>query len=1163
MAPRSGGLSSPGFLALLATQFFGAFNDNMLRWLAVPIAQSVVGTTAAVTWGCVFLTAPFLVFTPVAGWLADRYSKRTVIVVCKVAEIAIMLLAVGAILSEQVWALFAVIALMGTQSALFGPAKFGSLPDLLPAGLLAKGNGLMGLTSIAAVAMGTVAGFALYDFSFPTPGVETPQQMWLPALALVGVAVAGTLASLFLTRFSAADPERPPVLNPLTDLVPALKILVQDPPLLRTSLGIAFFFFLASLSQMNIDPFGELILGLSKTDVGLLLALLVVGVGLGSVLAGLWSPNRIELGIVPVGAFGIVVSAIAVFIAGSLFDPSLPPKEQFAYVGSCAALLLLGISAGLYDVPLEAYLQDRSPEATRGTILAGNYFISFSFILVSSGLFYLMHGVIGMSAAEIFMVAGIGTIPVALYATKVLPDVSIRFLLWLWSRMNYRMRVTGLENVPAEGGALIVANHVSFVDGILILSSLPRMCRFIIYADFAEMPFLRRLAPVMQVIPIRATDGPRSIVRALQEARRAVEAGELVCIFAEGQLTRTGQMQPFQRGLLRIVDRTNIPVIPTHLDGLWGSIFSYHKGRVFWKRPLKWPYPVAIRYGEPMIQPDDAAIVRQQVERLGAEAAIDDVKRRLIPARKFIRHCKRHGNQPKLADSSNVAVTGRRTLVGALAFARVLKRSVLADDERHVGVLLPPSVGGCLANAALALLGRVSVNLNYTLSDEMLNVCVRKGKIRHVLTSRRFLEKKPTELEGVEWVFLEDVKAQVSALDKVLSMAEAVAMPASLLERRLGLHRIDPDDPLTIIFTSGSTGEPKGVVLSHGNIGSNIDAIDMLLDLKEQDGILGVLPFFHSFGYTATMWLPICHRLRAVYHFNPLDARVVGRLCQEHKLTILMTTPTFMKMYLRRIEPEQLKSLDLVITGAEKLPMELARAFEEKFGILPTEGYGTTELSPVAAVNVPDHRSQVVQQGTKLGTVGRPIPGVAAKVIDPDTGEDLGIDQEGLLLITGPNVMQGYLDEPDKTAEVIREGWYSTGDFGKMDADGFVTITGRRSRFSKIGGEMVPHILIEEELTRLCEDENDEEGLLILAVTAVPDEFRGERLIVIHRDLPKPVDVILRELAQTGFPKLWLPSSDSFLRVDEIPVLGTGKLDLRRLKEVAMEHFSASPATQS
>ncbi len=770
-----------------------------------------------------------------------------------------------------------------------------------------------------------------------------------------------------------------------------------------------------------------------------------------------------------------------------------------------------------------------------------------------------MNELLGLSPAEIFMVAGLGTIPVCYYVFRILPDMSVRFLFWVASRTLYRVRVQGAENIPESGGALLVANHVSWVDGILVLVSSARLIRFLIWSDFTTKPGLRPLAKAMRVIPIKATDGPKGLIRSLQAARSALEEGELVCIFAEGQLTRTGQLQNFQPGLLKIVSGTGCPVVPVYLHGLWGSIFSYHGGRFFWKRPHQWPYPVTVVFGKPMPEPEDVYPVRRAVEDLGVTAMELEKPSQLIPVRQFVRQCKRRKGQAKVADSSGLELSASKLLIGSLAMRRVLERSVFSDDEPMIGLLLPPSVGGCLANMAVALTGRAAVNLNYTLTDETLNFCVREAGLRHVLTSRRFLEKRPVSLQDAEFVFLEDLKERITGLDKGIAAFATYVIPAFVLERMLGLTRINPDDTCAIIFTSGSTGEPKGVMLSQHNIGSNIDAIEKLLQLEPTDTMMGVLPYFHSFGYTATMWLPMCFNAKAVYHFNPLDARTIGQLCQKHAVTIALATPTFLRSYLKRITPEQFHKLDTIVTGAEKLPPDLARQFEEKFSVQPSEGYGTTELSPVAAVNIPDHRSSdITQIGTKLGTVGRPIPGVMAMVVDPETREDLGLNTEGLLLIKGPNVMKGYLHHPKKTAEVIRDGWYNTGDFARIDDDGFISITGRQSRFSKIGGEMVPHLRIEEELARIVDDPATEDVDLLVAVTSVPDERKGERIIVVHKPLRNPVDQVLKELAACGLPNLWLPSADSFLEVEQIPLLGTGKLDLQGLKQLALDHFAAT-----
>ncbi|MEO1998672.1 MAG: AMP-binding protein, partial [Planctomycetaceae bacterium] len=646
----------------------------------------------------------------------------------------------------------------------------------------------------------------------------------------------------------------------------------------------------------------------------------------------------------------------------------------------------------------------------------------------------------------------------------------------------------------------------------------------------------------------------------LQTAREALIDGNLVCIFAEGSLTHTGQLQSFQRGMMRIVAGTDAPVVPVYLDELWGSIFSFRGGRFFWKRPRQWPFPVSISFGTPLENPDNVNVIRQAVQNLGVQSVEARKSRQLIPARQFLRQCRGSLFRSKVADSSGAELTGGKLLTGSLLFRRLLASGVIGDDERMVGVLLPPSVGGVIANTALTLMGRVAVNLNYTLSEDVVDFCIKECGIKHVLTSRRFLEKRPYNLD-VSFVYLEDLKEQASSGQRLFALLQAMLLPATVLERMLGLTSVKPDDLMTVIFTSGSTGEPKGVMLSHHNVMSNIDAVDQVFHITRDDVLLGVLPFFHSFGYTVTLWLSVTLDPKCVYHFNPLDGRTVGKLSEKHGTTILLSTPTFLRGYLKRCTTEQMHALDLAIVGAEKLPQDLAEAFEEKFGVWPTEGYGATELSPVAAFNVPAHRAGTTNETTsKPGSVGRVMPGASAKIVDPDTGDDLGIDNDGLLMISGPNVMQGYLNRPEKTADVLQDNWYNTGDIARIDNEGFITITGRQSRFSKIGGEMVPHIRVEEELARIVgnpdsDDEDDDQPEILVAVTAVADPKKGERLIVVHKPLSKSIGDVLPALTECGLPNIWIPTADSFLEVENIPLLGTGKLDLKALKDLAIEHF--------
>ncbi|NDH95691.1 MAG: acyl-[ACP]--phospholipid O-acyltransferase, partial [Planctomycetia bacterium] len=355
-------------------------------------------------------------------------------------------------------------------------------------------------------------------------------------------------------------------------------------------------------------------------------------------------------------------------------------------------------------------------------------------------------------------------------------------------------------------------------------------------------------------------------------------------------------------------------------------------------------------------------------------------------------------------------------------------------------------------------------NLNYTASQPILDICIERAGLDHVISSPAFLSRVNLEV-GHRLLDAAALRQRLTLSQKLQAWAEATLLPLSALERRLGLDQISPDDVLTIIFTSGSTGDPKGVVLSVENVGSNVRAIADLLHVSPADTALGVLPLFHSYGYTTAFWVPLTLDPAVVYHTNPLDAKVVGRLAREFHATVLMATPTFLRTYIRRTDAEDFSTLEVVFGAAEKLTAEVSDAFERKFGVRPSEAYGATELSPLVAANVPPSRHVPGRPvDAREGTVGRPILGCVAKITDREGTAELPVGSEGLLWIGGPNVMQGYLDRPDLTAEVVKDGWYCTGDIARLDADGFITITGRQSRFSKIGGEMVPHVTVEEKL---------------------------------------------------------------------------------------------------
>jgi acyl-[acyl-carrier-protein]-phospholipid O-acyltransferase/long-chain-fatty-acid--[acyl-carrier-protein] ligase len=746
---------------------------------------------------------------------------------------------------------------------------------------------------------------------------------------------------------------------------------------------------------------------------------------------------------------------------------------------------------------------------------------------------------------------------IALFLIFRRPVLLVRFPLWVLTHTIYRVRVLGKENVPAIGPALLVCNHVSYFDWLFLLAAQKRHIQFVVFAGWTKVWGLRHLLRWAGVIPIDHTAGPRKIVQSLQQAAAALKDGHLVCIFAEGRFTRTGFLLPFRRGFEQILKHCSAPILPVCLEQVWGSIFSYWGGKLIWKWPQELPYPVTVAFGKLMPPTAAAAEVRLAIQKLSADCAIERVPRRPLVHRQFVRMAAGHPFRPCLIDpliQKGKPLSYGKVLVGAICLSRQL-RAVLGDDQM-VGIWLPPGAPAALANIALALLGKVSVNLNYTASPAVVQSALRQCKLRHVITSKRFTAKVALEPSAdVSLLYLEDIQPRISRWQQLRTYLTVLSLPGVVLERWvLGLGRHKPEDLATVIFSSGTMGDPKGVMLTHANIAANAESMIQVVMPRPKDRLLGILPFFHSFGYTVTLWVPLQVGASAAYLPDPRQSRQIGELCRKYQCSLFLATPTFLRLCLRRCEPGDFASLRFLLCGAEKLPEGLAKEFEDKFGIVPLEGYGCTELSPAAAANVPDQEKDGFRQiGNKPGTIGQPLPGVAGRVLDPEKLEPLPPEQEGMLLIYGANVMAGYLGRPEDTQKVIRDGWYVTGDIARYDGDGFLTLTDRLSRFSKIGGEMVPHQRIEDELHALTEA-----GEQTFVVTAVPDEAKGERLVVLHRPLNgQHVKQLWQQLNDRGLPNLWLPRERDFYQVPEFPILGSGKLDLKRCKELARELSNA------
>jgi acyl-[acyl-carrier-protein]-phospholipid O-acyltransferase / long-chain-fatty-acid--[acyl-carrier-protein] ligase len=1154
-SPKRHGLKGRSYWALIVTQFLGAFNDNAYKMIVLLFVSAGMVSTkggAKFTSGSTATFAvAYILFSAFAGYLADRYSKRLIIVLSKVAEIGVMGLAFAALLAGDKITPIIVLFMMAVQSTFFSPAKYGILPEMLDDEELSQGNGIINMTTYLAIILGTVVGSGLMT-GFGTFVKEDGQvtyegSLHYAALVFIGIAVLGTLTSLLVSKAPASGSHKQFRWNFLADSWTGVRRVAKDKPLFLAMLANMYVWVFGAVFIQNFTPYGWEILRVDSGDtIGYLIGLLCVGIAGGSLLAGKLSGRKVEFGLVPFGAIGMTICSLMFWVTG------LPGSLNVRLWLTGINQVFLGLFIGFFVVPLNAYIQQKSPPKAKGDNIAVLNFITFVGILFGAISVYVLSSVLKVNPSGVFIAFGLITIGVTIAICTVLPDFLIRFVGWLVTHTIYRFRVVNPEAVPLDGPALLVCNHVSLADACLVGTCVQRPIRFVMYREYYNHPLLHWAAKMNRAIPVSVVDGPKQLVAAFKEARRAlVEDGALVCIFAEGSVTRTGNLLGFRSGFEKIVRGTDVPIIPVNLDRVWGSIFSFERGKVFWKWPRAIPYPVTVSFGDAMPATSSAHEVRTAVAELAAEAFDHRRGAQVLLHRAFVRTAKKMWHKQCIADSTGAKMTYGRLLIASTLLSKRIR--ALAKDDEHVGLLLPPSAGGAVANIATLLAGKVPVNLNYTTSEDIIRSAMEQCGIRRVLTSRKFVEK--AKLPNMpEMVILEDITSVITKWQKTWQAVVSYITPHRLLSFFYGRRGTKPNDPVTVIFSSGSTGVPKGIVLSHKNIAANIDGLCQILSFAQDDCMLGILPFFHSFGFTTTLWAPLLQSFRVVFHPNPLDARIIGRLAREHKATHLISTPTFLNTYIRKVKPEDFKTLEIVMVGAEKLKPATADRFEEAFGLRPLEGYGATELSPVAAVNIPDARvGEVVQLGTKEGTIGQPIPSVAAKIVDPDTGEPLPPGQPGLLLIKGPNVMLGYLNQPEKTAEVMQGDWYRTGDIAHIDEDGFITITDRLSRFSKIGGEMVPHIRVEDALHEAL---GITSGEYVCVVTSVPDERRGEKLAVLHTELPISLDELIERLKQTDLPKLWMPRKDMFHQIDEIPILGTGKLALKVIREMAAGVFS-------
>jgi acyl-[acyl-carrier-protein]-phospholipid O-acyltransferase/long-chain-fatty-acid--[acyl-carrier-protein] ligase len=720
--------------------------------------------------------------------------------------------------------------------------------------------------------------------------------------------------------------------------------------------------------------------------------------------------------------------------------------------------------------------------------------------------------------------------------------------VWLLARLLYRVRVLGARNIPRTGGAVVVANHLSYVDVVVLQLACPRPLRYMAFRGPGTGRFFGWIFRTAGVIEISASRPSQW----LRDAVKALERGDLVCVFPEGEISRTGQLMTVRKGFELMARRARVPVIPAAVDGLWGSLFSFSGNRYLWKAPRLLPTPVCVAFGKPIpFARADPSVARKAILGLWADAFGERPVLRRNIGREAVRSLARRPGAPVIVDrtAGRRVVTAAQLIAAAAVLARRLRKTV---PEKRVGIVLPPGAGVAIANLAIVCAGKVPVNLNFTAGRASVEACIADSGVRTVVTA----DAMRARLADFPWpARTVDLRAELGAAGGPRAMipwiAAAWALPSRWVSALVGFADSAGPEEAALLFTSGSGGSAKGVVLSHRNLIANCAQISSVSIPTDSGVMLGCLPIFHSFGFTFTLWYPFLRGLNLATSPSPLDTRALIDCIREEKVTVLIGAPTFMRPILKKATAADMRSVELTVTGAEKLPEDLRRGFLEKFHIGILQGYGLTETSPVSNLNQPDPpvttSTADEQVGNKAGTVGRLLPGMACRIVDPETYSEVADGETGILLLRGPNIFSHYLGEAVPGAS-LRDGWFVTWDLARVDEDGFVSIEGRIARFSKMGGEMVPHGAIEQKLSEsLGVDPGEAQAVVVMGV---PDEAKGEMLVVLTTIEITP-SAMREHLSKAGFPNLWIPRMVH--RVAAIPMLGTGKLDLAACKRLATE----------
>ena len=1148
-------------IAFLFVVFCNVIVDVAHKVFLQNIAFKVFDGSSQVIWISIInalLIIPFLLLFTVSGYLSDKYNKKNILIYGAVSSFCLSVLMIISYASENFYFAMFSLFLLAIQSAIYSPAKFGLIIDIYGKKNLSNGNAVLQAISIIAILFSIASASFVFENFYNAnnlASLSSKEELLIAILPLtyyiLPVAFLEMVISfLFLRRINTSYTKNEALTLDKNELFKGkllsknIEIIFSNNIISLSVIGLSIFWGVSQALMAVFPSYVKEYLGI--TDVFMINGVIGasgIGIAIGSILYSKISKYYIEIGTIPLAASGM---ALMIYISTIVQTPFL--------LG--LSFLLFGVFGGLFVVPLNALIQFNAKKKLLGTILAGNNWFNslVMFLMLSLTTIVSYYELDPLNTLYLILLI---TIFGTSYTIYKLPQSLILLFLKRIVGLKYKLEVNGVKNIPASGGVLLLGNHISWIDWAIVLMATPREVRFVMDKTIYNKWYLTWLLKIFKCIPISNASSKTTI----QTIAKELDEGNIVVLFPEGGITRNGHLAEFKRGFEKILEltTTDVKVIPFYIRGLWESMFSRASKKL--KKSNK-TNSVTISFSRIMKKEDSNIIsVKRELIKLSTKSWQEHIKD-LKPLNEMIfDRLKEVSSNMIFADSTGVELSGHKFLTVSILFKDLLKKEI---KGQNVGLLLPSTTAGAFVNYSVLMMGKTIINLNYTSEINSLKSAVSTAQIKTIVASRKFIEKLELKginikeiLEMVEVVYLEDLKEDISKTKALFTYFSIKLIPSFIL-KCFHLAKTSKNDTVLILFSSGSEGAPKGVELSGDNILGNSQQIANIINASDDDIMVGSLPLFHAFGIVVTLFLPLIEGIKCVAHPDPTDGLGLGKLIAQYKATIMTGTSTFFRLYTKntKVHPLMFESLRLCVAGAEKLREDVRYDFKKKFGKDILEGYGTSETSPVASCNLSDVLAPdfSVQIGNKLGTVGMAIPGTTIKIVDPETFKELETNQEGMILISGIQVMKGYLRDDEKTSQVLKKiggkTYYITGDKGRLDEDGFLTIVDRYSRFAKLGGEMISLSAVENNISKLIL--SNEDNHIDFIATSIEDEKKGEKIILLISNVDELFVSQLKEKMIANFDnKLMLPSEIKI--VNDIPKLGTGKKDFKGAKELAKE----------